>query len=379
MPPPVAAQTDKTTADLAREADARSRRAEAIANQASAAEKALEDHVHKVDEINIDKDAANDIAKDWLRHAVIELNAQVLMLTSATNKFRDFVDLPPPQVTSVWAQVFQTLIGVGSLVFPALGLLKFLKTEEELVKAEAALQVAAKLGSKQAKAIQLGRKAAEFNENVIKKAKESLEKIKGEKKGEKGKEGEKKGGTGLPPEVDAILAKADATRGPIRQLLASAAKAGDLWRHALDVLHEAYANRVRDTGAPQKESLSKMAERLLKDPPSSTPDELDQFERRYLWEMIKRWMQGGAVKIVKTQIIIDGKPDRHPSEKIVGLNDNQKRALVEFFGPGVPRDNIFPMPPVMAWFWFVYSADVPTEVQTEYVDSYKYRRQPGEV
>ena len=347
----------------ANDQDARIDRLEAKDRQLELEMKELEEHQSLIDNINKDNDAATKAIEASSYAALVQINNQTAILTAAMMQFENFVNLPPPKRTSLLAIAFD-LVAAG---LPILGLVKFFKTDEQLIQDALAVEASAALGNRYAQGVKLSKKLSELNENVIKKEKEAIEKLK--------KEAEKSAGG----EEGAPKAKTEIPRGPMQQMMAANQRASELFSKALDVVHSSFARRITYPKVVQKESLLQLARRLMPAPPTLTDGERLQIQNEFLWQILGAWIKDGNVKKHEKWVIPmiqNGSTNRVgarylASTEMVGINEAQLDKIVEFFGYATPRGTYFYRPMIQYGEVFVslfgpLKVEPTTEYSTEF-------------
>jgi len=258
-------------------------------------------------QITYDYDRANHHTMKYIAPVITQLQVRGQMLSNAMNKFTSFLDTKETP-SLAWA----IINAAYSILISAVPLLRFTKL---LTASEAAVAAAATSGDTRALAIQFGEMATAF-EKQIKGPRDIALKLSSI--------------IDLMPEgADSLkkLNKLDASKGPIREMQEFAIRVLVNWSIVLDILDmEKYARLSNPTKQP-KESQLALAQRLLPIPQWFTDDELDQIEKRYLWEMMKDYCR----KYVKIQV------DRRDGKKVgyIGLNGAQADIIVDLFRPGL--------------------------------------------
>ncbi len=267
--------------------------------------------------ILLDNTKAHDFASKYLAAVDGEMFARCLMLTSAMQKFQEFLHLPAS--ASQLKALFDMALTVVTLVQPELFFTVFLREEEQAVKV--ALTISEATGSKAAKAIKTAEKVRERAEKV----KGAVEKYDAHKEKQEKKR--------QPAEAAENLKKLDSSKEPVKQMLAAYQKAQGIWSGALDVLDQELENRLNSdpNSAPPKESLEAMAQRLLKLPATLSEDELEQIESLYLWKITSSWVTNNVTVVT----------DFLGHVTFDGINDTQMETLQEWFGFDAKRGRIF--------------------------------------
>jgi hypothetical protein len=276
------------------------------------------------DKIFVDSLKAHDYASKYLAALDGQMFARCATLTSAMQKFEEFLNLPAK--SSQLRAIFDLALTALSFVQPEVFFVKFLGEEEKAVKVALAIGEAA--GSKSAKAIKIAGKVGEGAEKV----KAGMEKYDAyQEKREKKRQA---------PEAAEKLERLDSSNAPVKQMLAAYQKAQGIWSGALDALDNELEKRLNadPKDPPPKESLEAMAQRLLNIPEPFTGDELDQLETLYLWKIVSKWAPN--VTVVTQERIGD-----RPTVSYEGINDSQLDTLQEWFGFDAKRGKIFYEPP----------------------------------
>lgn len=310
------------------------------------------------DEILVDNQKAHSYAMQYLAIVLHNMNAQGLILTSAMLKFTKFLDLPESKSGSWW----ELAVNVIGTVVPAFKWMRMLSEQEQAVE-KAAIEIAAALGSKRAKAVKLVERGKEIKEKIdsvkdpAMKVKENLETL-----------------AKSPPSGLSELSKLDSTKKPIRELIEASKKALLVWAKTLNTLDLELENRLSDLNTRAKETMLAMVQRLLKLPDFPKDEELDQIETACLWKMIGDWVSKNVYWLETTTMIhqMGATSDRmirgRTEKTLEGINNTQVQTIVLLFGPHVPRGKYFNAPMIFyLWQALEIWGTAPTQSRTEYV------------
>jgi len=272
-------------------------------------------------EIDVDYDfnQAKTYAQTYIVPVLVQINMRGLMITTALQKFVKFTGLP--ESSSMLSSLWDAAFAVVTMAVPVLRLTALLK------ESEAAVALASALGDRRAQAISVVRKAGKVGETVNG-AKDTYDKL----------------GKAIPeqPEGMTELAKLDASKGPIHELLADANRAVANWGKAMNAIDKEKWIRLSDQTKKPTESMLSMIQKMLPKVTPLTSDDLDQIEELYLWQMISTY--------VRSNVYIEDTQRQGYSEissAIKGLNDTQQDTIVGLFGFGAKRGHYFYKPPMM--------------------------------
>jgi hypothetical protein len=294
----------------------------------------------KEEALMVDHQKARDYIDKYKTAVTHGFIARVAILTGAIQDFNSFRDLPPSSdlALAIWDLAF----GIVSAVVPALKLGDFFKQQQE--RAEVALKAAEAFGQKARRAdkvvhvvskkVQQGGTAAKYaNEvkGILDKAK-AVEKYKGE-------------------------VEQHASRGPIQELVKDLYEAPKAWETVINLETQEWENRLADLKTTG--TLLEIVQNKL-----TLPPELDEEEIRlmYLFEMILAHYKKEAYWDVQYW----GSKYSAPKEirrRLVGLNDNQKRQIVDWFGPGTKRGPHFKRPHIFNIGMFYGLFPVPEKIR----------------
>jgi hypothetical protein len=131
-------------------------------------------------------------------------------------------------------------------------------------------------------------------------------------------------------DLEVKMPKADQTKSPIRALMEENNAAHKALEHVVDAIWAEYKARltyaITQTPYPKKESLEKIADRLLPKLTYVEKDEADQIERTYLDKILAQWVPDNAAIVTTHYRTGDG-------VSIQGLNDTQQDQIMAWFGP----------------------------------------------
>jgi hypothetical protein len=292
-----------------------------------------------------DYNLAHDYAQNYMDGCLLQMSARATMIQTATQKFVAFLKLPEKtsSVGAIWDIAFASL----SVLVPALGI------GRELEESAKAIEIAAALGDKRAKALKLLVASAEIVKK-LNEGKESINKIR--ETGEKLMD---------PPEGMKELEKLDASKKSIRDLQNSGYKALALKEAVLSMLNFEEQIRLSDAKTGNPESMLALAKKLVPKVPVLEDEDLDQIELMYLWLMISSYAKAN-VQIVSTTT--SGPFGNYGTGKTIsGLNDNQEETLIELFGLSAKRSQYFFMPPATDIYVLLSMWGVSTRKENNYV------------
>jgi hypothetical protein len=132
-------------------------------------------------------------------------------------------------------------------------------------------------------------------------------------------------------DVETKKPKADMVRTPIRAMMDESNLAHKALDHVVEALWAEYKARltyaITSTPFARKETLEKMADRLLPQLNYVEQDEAEQVKRSYLYQICKAWAPQNVA--IVTTVYHTG-----DSVHIEGLNDTQQDQIMAWFGPG---------------------------------------------
>lgn len=270
-----------------------------------------------------------------------ELNARGLMITQAIARFNTFLDLPSN--SNNFGAVLDFAFALLAAAVPVLRLTGLLARMEK--NATLALEIAKNEPQWLRYAPVMNPAAAQVVVRIAPTG-EVVERMK------KVNDVRSKGVAVFKNDPDGFsaLKKLDSTKGPIRELVAYANSSMSTFNKVLDVLGKEVENRLRHPELKYKESVLDMAKRLLEMPERLNESDLDEIELAYLWFMIGRWAKENA-KYLDASVYSDVK----------GINDAQKVAILQLFGPGAKRGRHFRAPMIFNIGMFLGAWDVPIQ------------------
>jgi hypothetical protein len=279
----------------------------------------------------------------YLMHFALESVEHALMISSATTKFAGFLKLPE---TSSYINVYlDAAFTAVAAVFPAVRLLKLLDGISK--EATVALAVAKAAGSSApvAAAVVHAPKAGEIAD-VVKKANDTRMKALAALKSD--------------PAVGAAgdLQKLDSSKAAIRYFVETSTRAAQVFDNVADVVAEQFYMRVNHPDIPQKKTILEITTGMLVKHDFLTPAELDQLEATYIWEMIASYCKSKGKDNNDNVVFVEQTGwGAQEGAQIRGLNSTQLEALIDLFGPQVPRGRYFVKPMVFpghAGFYLMY-------------------------
>lgn len=268
----------------------------------------------------------------YLIHFTLESVEHALMISSATTKFAGFLKLPPTS-SSINLYLDFAFTAVAA-VFPAVRLLKLLDGISK--EANVALVIAKASGTapqRLATVIVQGVPKAGETADVLKKANDTRMKALAALKSD--------------PATESVaeLRKLDSSKSAIRYFVDTATRAAQVFDNVADVIAAEFYARVMHPDVQRKETIFDITRKILVRHDFLTPDELDQLEATYLWEMIASYCKtNDNVVFVKKKFWA-----AQESLEIRGLNSGQLETLLDLFGPKVPRGRYFYKPVVFPY------------------------------
>jgi hypothetical protein len=265
----------------------------------------------------------------YLIHFTLESVEHALMISSATTKFAGFLKLPPTS-SSINLYVDLAFTAVTA-VFPAMRLLKILDgiTKEANV-ALAIARATETMPQRLATGIVQGVPKVQEVSDVLKRANDTRMKALAALKDD--------GAT----KAVAELANLNSSNGPIRHFVETATHAVTVFDNVANVISVDFAIRIKHPDIQRKETMTDMTRRILGAAHNfPDPNELNQLETTYIWEMIAGYCRDNVVFVKQTGW---GAQD---GVSVRGLNSGQLDALMDLFGPIVARGRYFTKPLVV--------------------------------
>jgi hypothetical protein len=298
-------------------------------------------------DVFVDFSDAITYLQKYLIHFTLESVEHALMISSATTKFAAFLKLPPTS-SSINLYVDFAFTAVAA-VFPAVRLLKLLDgVSKEASVALAIAKASATAPQRLATVIVQGVPKAGETADVLKKANDTRMKALAALKSDPA--------TGSVAE----LRKLDSSKAAIRYFVETATRAAQVFDNVADVIAAEFYARVTHPDIQRRETIFDITKRILVTHDFLTPDELDQLEATYIWEMIASYCkQNDNVVFVKQTGW--GAQD---GVQIRGLNNGQLETLMDLFGPNAPRGKYFAKP-IVAPYASIYLQYIGTKTVRE--------------
>jgi len=282
-------------------------------------------------------------------HFLLEAMEQGLMVSSAVTKFAGFLNLPPS--SSSINQYLDLAFTAVSALYPALRLSKILDTVSK--DADVALTIAkATDTSPPVAAVVLKGLSSDAGQiaDVLKKGNDTRMKALAAMKSD--------------PSSGAVteLSKLDASKGPIKDLIATANQAGATFDKVADMISAEFKKRVVNPNATQTESILQKTKKVLTPPDFPTEAELDQLETQYLWQMVTAYCKNKKNNVVYIKSDMPNLSPLFPT-RIPGLNNTQIDALVDLFGWGAARGKYFMIPFYSSGYDYLDFIGIPTIIE----------------
>jgi hypothetical protein len=154
------------------------------------------------------------------------------------------------------------------------------------------------------------------------------------------------------------LQKLDSSKAAIRYFVETSTRAAQVFDNVADVVAEQFYMRVNHPDIPQKRTILEMTTGMLVKHDFLTPAELDQLEATYIWEMIASYCKSKGKDNNDNVVFVEQTGwGAQEGAQIRGLNSTQLEALIDLFGPQVPRGRYFVKPMVFpghAGFYLMY-------------------------
>jgi len=253
-------------------------------------------------EIAIDRDynKASDHARVYAFTFQAQVQARGMLIDSAMRKFQEFTKLPPSDSTMMKAITF---------AWTAISMIPGFKVASLLLKAETAEKITTATSALQEQYA----KGKNMYDNAV-----TID---------------EKGGAIWVDGTDGVteLAKLDVSMGPIKELVADTKKMVVLWRRTLQFLTAEKAARLSNSTKPYPYSMESYAQQRLPDIEVYSPEEIDQIELEYLWQLIASYVK----QTVWFAIAGDGEMY---TQKI---NNTQQTTILNLFGPTAKRGKYF--------------------------------------
>lgn len=274
-----------------------------------------------------DFDRASAHTQKYLAPFLLQVQARGLMIESASRKLQAFAALPASSSKVVTFLDFAwTAVSTAVPALRLVSLVRKANIAEEITKSSAAAGMMLIQNTSPGKVSRITGKIGELKDGV-----------------EKGVGIYEKGQAAVAADTPAVeaFAKLDTTKGPVKELFEDARRMVGVWSRTIDFLVDQKTARLAHPTVAYKETLLSYATQRLPALEVLAGPELDMIESEYLWQMIAKY----ARENVEYSVVTAGATIHS------GLNDKQREAIFDTFGPAAPRGRYFHRP----FFFSIYN------------------------